>query len=158
MKTIGAKKRLEDVQLVQDFPKVFPPETAGVLPPTRQLEFKLIWGTGAAPVARRLSISAFRKRKEFLSNERAIGLKAFKTSSSPLGAPVFSCSWLDISKIYGRVFQDRQNRYDQAHPVGNVRKRRTFTHTATPQRRVWALLFDAERKSDFLCIRQLKIP
>ncbi|GJU70469.1 hypothetical protein Tco_1256728 [Tanacetum coccineum] len=54
------KKRLEDVPIVQDFPEVFPEDLPG-LPPTRQVEFQIDLVPGAAPVARRLSISAFPK-------------------------------------------------------------------------------------------------
>ncbi|GKF34799.1 putative reverse transcriptase domain-containing protein, partial [Tanacetum coccineum] len=45
------KKRLEDVPIFQDFPKVFPEDSSG-LPPTRQVEFQIVLVTGAAPVAR----------------------------------------------------------------------------------------------------------
>ncbi|GJS12283.1 hypothetical protein Tco_0369079 [Tanacetum coccineum] len=45
------EKRLEDVQIVQDFPEVFPKDLPG-LPPTRQVEFQIDLVPGAAPVAR----------------------------------------------------------------------------------------------------------
>ncbi|GJW20286.1 putative reverse transcriptase domain-containing protein [Tanacetum coccineum] len=45
------KKRLEDVPIVHDFPKVFPEDLPG-LPPTRQVEFQIDLIPGAAPVAR----------------------------------------------------------------------------------------------------------
>ncbi|GJV04232.1 hypothetical protein Tco_1337801 [Tanacetum coccineum] len=45
------KKRLEDVPIVQDFPKVFP-EGLSRLPLTRQVEFQIDLIPGAAPVAR----------------------------------------------------------------------------------------------------------
>ncbi|GJY90570.1 putative reverse transcriptase domain-containing protein [Tanacetum coccineum] len=45
------EKRLEDVQIVQDFPEVFPEDLPG-LPPTRQVEFQIDLVPGAAPVAR----------------------------------------------------------------------------------------------------------
>ncbi|GKF68632.1 hypothetical protein Tco_0198311, partial [Tanacetum coccineum] len=45
------KKRLENVPIVQDFPKVFPKDLPG-LPPTRQVEFQIDLVPGAAPVAR----------------------------------------------------------------------------------------------------------
>ncbi|GJV68688.1 putative reverse transcriptase domain-containing protein [Tanacetum coccineum] len=45
------EKRLEDVPIVQDFPKVFPEDLSG-LPPTRQVEFQIDLIHGAAPVAR----------------------------------------------------------------------------------------------------------
>ncbi|GJV61209.1 putative reverse transcriptase domain-containing protein [Tanacetum coccineum] len=45
------EKRLEDVPVIQDFPKVFPEELPG-LPPPRQVEFRIDLIPGAAPVAR----------------------------------------------------------------------------------------------------------
>ncbi|GJS79531.1 putative reverse transcriptase domain-containing protein, partial [Tanacetum coccineum] len=45
------EKRLEDVPIVQDFPKVFPEDLPG-LPLTRQVEFQIDLVPGAAPVAR----------------------------------------------------------------------------------------------------------
>nr|GFB10299.1 putative reverse transcriptase domain-containing protein [Tanacetum cinerariifolium] len=45
------EKRLEDVPIVQGFPKVFPEDLPG-LPPTRQVEFEIDLVPGAAPVAR----------------------------------------------------------------------------------------------------------
>ncbi|GKD75343.1 hypothetical protein Tco_1333625, partial [Tanacetum coccineum] len=50
MKTSRGEKRLEDVPIVRDFPKVFPKEFSG-LPPTRQVEFQIDLMPGAAPVA-----------------------------------------------------------------------------------------------------------
>ncbi|GJZ89049.1 hypothetical protein Tco_0660831 [Tanacetum coccineum] len=44
------EKRLEDVPIVQDFPKVLLEELSG-LPPTRQVEFQIDLMLGAAPVA-----------------------------------------------------------------------------------------------------------
>ncbi|GJU53147.1 putative reverse transcriptase domain-containing protein [Tanacetum coccineum] len=46
----SGEKRLEDVLIVQDFPKVFPEDLPG-LPPTRQVEFQIDLMLGAAPVA-----------------------------------------------------------------------------------------------------------
>ncbi|GJY82259.1 hypothetical protein Tco_0495635 [Tanacetum coccineum] len=45
------KKRLEDVPIIQNFPKVFP-EDLPDLPPNRQVEFQIDLIPGAAPVAR----------------------------------------------------------------------------------------------------------
>nr|GEV21096.1 hypothetical protein [Tanacetum cinerariifolium] len=44
-------KRLEDVPIVQDFPKVFPEDLPGLLPP-RQVEFQIKLVPGATPIAR----------------------------------------------------------------------------------------------------------
>ncbi|GKF75410.1 putative reverse transcriptase domain-containing protein, partial [Tanacetum coccineum] len=45
------EKRLEDVPVVREFPKVFPEDLPG-LPPARQVEFQIDLVPGAAPVAR----------------------------------------------------------------------------------------------------------
>ncbi|GJY01888.1 putative reverse transcriptase domain-containing protein [Tanacetum coccineum] len=44
------EKRLEEVPIVREFPKVFPEELPG-LPPTRQVEFQIDLVLGAAPIA-----------------------------------------------------------------------------------------------------------
>ncbi|GJV29828.1 putative reverse transcriptase domain-containing protein [Tanacetum coccineum] len=44
------EKRLEDVPVIRDFPKVFPDDLPG-LPPPRQVEFKIELVPGVAPVA-----------------------------------------------------------------------------------------------------------
>nr|GFA14786.1 putative reverse transcriptase domain-containing protein [Tanacetum cinerariifolium] len=43
-------KRLEDVPVVREFPKVFPEDLPGI-PPTRKVEFRIDLVPGAAPVA-----------------------------------------------------------------------------------------------------------
>ncbi|GJT67357.1 hypothetical protein Tco_1018837 [Tanacetum coccineum] len=45
------KKRLEDIPVVREFPKVFPEDLPG-LPPIRQVEFQIDLIPGAAPVSR----------------------------------------------------------------------------------------------------------
>ena len=44
-------RKLEDIPVVRDYPKVFPEELPG-LPPPRQVEFRIDLVPGAAPVAR----------------------------------------------------------------------------------------------------------
>ncbi|GJZ01768.1 putative reverse transcriptase domain-containing protein [Tanacetum coccineum] len=64
----SGEKQLEDVPIVQDFPKVFPEELPG-LPPTRQVEFQIDLMPGAAPVARapyRLAPSEMKELSEQL--------------------------------------------------------------------------------------------
>ncbi|GJZ39513.1 putative reverse transcriptase domain-containing protein [Tanacetum coccineum] len=82
------KKRLEDVPIVQDSPKVFPEDLSG-LPPTRQVEFQIDLVPGAAPIARapyRLSPSEMKELSEQL---KELSDKGFiRPSSSPWGAPV----------------------------------------------------------------------
>nr|GEY24697.1 hypothetical protein [Tanacetum cinerariifolium] len=57
------KKRLEDVPIVQNFPKVFPEDLLG-LPPTRPVEFQIDLVPGAAPVARAPYLLAPSEMKE----------------------------------------------------------------------------------------------
>ncbi|GKE82150.1 hypothetical protein Tco_1552150, partial [Tanacetum coccineum] len=45
------EKHLEDVSVIRNFPKVFPDDFPGLLPP-RQVEFRIDLVLGAAPVAR----------------------------------------------------------------------------------------------------------
>nr|GEV10899.1 retrotransposable element Tf2 [Tanacetum cinerariifolium] len=82
------KKRLEDVPIIRDFPKVFPEDLLG-LPLTRQVKFQIDFILGAAPVARapyRLSPS---KMKELSDQLKELSDKGFmRPSSSHWGAPV----------------------------------------------------------------------
>nr|GEW20551.1 reverse transcriptase domain-containing protein [Tanacetum cinerariifolium] len=51
------KKRLEDIPIIQDFPKVFIKDLSG-LPPIRQVEFQIDLIHGTAPVARFLTLGS----------------------------------------------------------------------------------------------------
>ncbi|GJR17407.1 reverse transcriptase domain-containing protein [Tanacetum coccineum] len=51
MKKKSNEKRLEDIPIVREFPKVFPEDLPG-LPPVRQVEFQINLIPGATPVAR----------------------------------------------------------------------------------------------------------
>ncbi|GKB84159.1 putative reverse transcriptase domain-containing protein [Tanacetum coccineum] len=79
----SGEKRLEDVPIVRDFPKVFPEDLPG-LPPTRQVEFQIDLMPGAALVARapyRLSPSEIKELSEQLQE---LSNKGFiRPSSSP---------------------------------------------------------------------------
>ncbi|GKE67253.1 putative reverse transcriptase domain-containing protein, partial [Tanacetum coccineum] len=82
------EKRLEDVPIVQDFPKVFPEDLSGI-PPTRQVEFRIDLIPGAAPVAREHYRLALSEMKELLDQLKELSDKGFiRPSSSPWGAPV----------------------------------------------------------------------
>ncbi|GKF37788.1 putative reverse transcriptase domain-containing protein, partial [Tanacetum coccineum] len=81
-------KRLEDVSIVQDFPKVFPEDFPG-LPPTRQVEFQIDLVPGAAPVARAPYRLAPSEMKELSEQLKELSDKGFiRPSSLPWGAPV----------------------------------------------------------------------
>ncbi|GJR65600.1 putative reverse transcriptase domain-containing protein [Tanacetum coccineum] len=82
------KKRLEDVPIVRDFPKVFPEDLSG-LPPTRQVEFQIDLMPGVAPVARAPYRLAPSEMKELSEQLQELSDKGFiRPSSSPWGAPV----------------------------------------------------------------------
>ncbi|GJR59337.1 putative reverse transcriptase domain-containing protein [Tanacetum coccineum] len=82
------KKRLKDVPIVQDFPKVFPEDLPG-LPLTRQVEFQIDLIPGAAPVARAPYRLAPSEMKELSEQLKELSDKGFiRPSSSPWGAPV----------------------------------------------------------------------
>ncbi|GKA90014.1 putative reverse transcriptase domain-containing protein [Tanacetum coccineum] len=82
------EKRLEDVPIVQDFPKVFPEDLPGLYP-TRQVEFQIDLVPGVAPVARTPYRLAPSEMKELSGQLKELSDKGFKRpSSSPWGSPV----------------------------------------------------------------------
>ncbi|GKF11527.1 putative reverse transcriptase domain-containing protein, partial [Tanacetum coccineum] len=70
------KKRLEDVPIIQNFPKVFPEDIPG-LPPTRQVEFKIDLIPGDAPVARATYRLALSEMKELPDQLKELSNKGF---------------------------------------------------------------------------------
>ncbi|GJX50003.1 putative reverse transcriptase domain-containing protein [Tanacetum coccineum] len=82
------EKRLEDVQIVREFPKVFPKDFPG-LPPARQVEFQIDLVPGAAHVARSLYRLAPAELQELSTQLQELSDRGFiRPSSSPWGAPV----------------------------------------------------------------------
>ncbi|GJW24528.1 putative reverse transcriptase domain-containing protein [Tanacetum coccineum] len=102
------EKQLEDVPIVQDFPKVFLEDLPG-LPPTRQVEFQIDLIPGAAPVARAPYRLAPSEMKEFLEQLQELSGKGFiRPSSSPWGAPVLFVKKKDgsfsiVQRLFGRL-------------------------------------------------------
>nr|GEW40940.1 putative reverse transcriptase domain-containing protein [Tanacetum cinerariifolium] len=81
-------KKLKDVPIVQDFPKVFPEDLPG-LPPARPVEFQIDLIPGAAPVARAPYRLAPSEMKELSEQLQELFDKGFiRPSSLPWGAPV----------------------------------------------------------------------
>ncbi|GKE79723.1 hypothetical protein Tco_1549723, partial [Tanacetum coccineum] len=77
-------KRLEDVQIVRDFPEDLPG-----IPPARQVEFQIDLVPGAAPVARAPYRLAPSEMNELVEQLQELSDKGFiRPSSSPWGAPV----------------------------------------------------------------------
>nr|GEZ21352.1 hypothetical protein [Tanacetum cinerariifolium] len=82
------KKRLENVPIVRDFPKVFPKDLQG-LPSNRQVVFQIDLILGAASVARAPYRLAPLEMKELSEQLKELSDKGFiRPSSSPWGAPV----------------------------------------------------------------------
>nr|GFA50512.1 putative reverse transcriptase domain-containing protein [Tanacetum cinerariifolium] len=83
-----AKKQLQDVPVICNFPEVFLDDLSG-LPPPRQVEFKIELILGAAPVAHAPYLLAPSELKELLDQLKELSKKGFiRPSSSPWGAPV----------------------------------------------------------------------
>ncbi|GJR10150.1 putative reverse transcriptase domain-containing protein [Tanacetum coccineum] len=77
------EKRLEDVPIVRDFPKVFSEDLSGI-PPTRQVEFQIDFVLGTAPVARAPYQLAPSEMKELSDQLQELSDKGFiRPSSSP---------------------------------------------------------------------------
>ncbi|KAJ9538049.1 hypothetical protein OSB04_030782 [Centaurea solstitialis] len=82
------KKGIADVDVVREFPDVFPEDLPG-LPPERQVEFHIDLTPGAAPIARALYRLAPTEMKEMMTQLQELSEKGFiRPSSSPWGAPV----------------------------------------------------------------------
>ncbi|GKA13302.1 putative reverse transcriptase domain-containing protein [Tanacetum coccineum] len=81
-------KRLEDIPVVREFPKVFPEDLPG-LPPVRQVEFQIDLIPGAAPVARAPYRLAPSEMQELSNQLQELADRGFiRPSTSPWGAPV----------------------------------------------------------------------
>ncbi|KAJ9553104.1 hypothetical protein OSB04_017149 [Centaurea solstitialis] len=82
------KKEVADVDVVREFPDVFPEDLPG-LPPKRQVEFHIDLTPGASPIARAPYRLAPTEMKEMMTQLQELSEKGFiRPSSSPLGALV----------------------------------------------------------------------
>ncbi|GJS82883.1 putative reverse transcriptase domain-containing protein [Tanacetum coccineum] len=82
------ERRLEDVHVIRDFPKVFPDDLSG-LPPPRQVKFRIELMPGSAPVTRAPYRLAPSEMKELSDQLKELSEKgSIRLSSSPWGAPV----------------------------------------------------------------------
>ncbi|GKF51788.1 hypothetical protein Tco_0148255, partial [Tanacetum coccineum] len=83
-----AKKQLQDVLVICDFPEVFRDDFLG-LPPPRQVEFRIELIPGAAPIAREPYRLAPSELKELSDQLKELSENGFICpSSSPWGALV----------------------------------------------------------------------
>ncbi|GKA61559.1 hypothetical protein Tco_0760966, partial [Tanacetum coccineum] len=82
------EKRLEDMPVVREFPKVFPEDLPG-LPPVRQVEFQIDLIPGETPVARAPYRLAPLEMQELSDQLQELANRDFiRPSTSPWGAPV----------------------------------------------------------------------
>ncbi|KAI3695636.1 hypothetical protein L1987_78635 [Smallanthus sonchifolius] len=82
------EKKLQDIPIIRDFPKVFPDDLHG-LPPTLQVEFRIDLLPGANPIAKSPYRLAPSEMQELSSQLQELMDKGFiRPSFSPWGAPV----------------------------------------------------------------------
>ncbi|GJT53620.1 putative reverse transcriptase domain-containing protein [Tanacetum coccineum] len=99
-----SERRLEDVPIICDFPKVFPDDLSG-LPLPRHVEFRIDLVPGAAPVACAPYRLAPSEPKELSDQLKELSEKGFiRPSSSPWGAPV-SEQILGLAGYYQRFIE-----------------------------------------------------
>nr|GEU44753.1 putative reverse transcriptase domain-containing protein [Tanacetum cinerariifolium] len=105
------EKRLKDVSIVREFPKVFPKDLPG-LPPTRQVEFQIDLVPDASPVARAPYRLALAKMQELSTQLQELFDRGFiRPSSSPWGAPVLFFNKKEGSRVYSKI--DLRSGYHQ---------------------------------------------
>ncbi|GJY42869.1 putative reverse transcriptase domain-containing protein [Tanacetum coccineum] len=91
------EKRLEDIPVVREFPKVFPEDLPG-LPPVRQVEFQIDLIPGTTPVARAPYRLAPSEMQELSNQLQELADRCFiQPSTSPWGAPVLFVKTKDRS-------------------------------------------------------------
>ncbi|GJU71270.1 putative reverse transcriptase domain-containing protein [Tanacetum coccineum] len=91
------EKRLKDIPVVREFPKVFPEDLPG-FPPVRQVEFQIDLIPGAAPVARTPYRLAPSEMQELSNQLQELADRGFiRPSTSPWGALVLFVKTKDES-------------------------------------------------------------
>nr|GEY37358.1 reverse transcriptase domain-containing protein [Tanacetum cinerariifolium] len=107
-------KRLEDVPIIREFPKVFLKDLPGI-PPTRQVEFRIDLVPGAAPVAWAPYRLAPSEMKELADQLQELTDKGFiRPNSSPWGALILIDDLFDQlqgSSVYLKI--DLRSGYHQ---------------------------------------------
>ncbi|XP_022019554.1 uncharacterized protein LOC110919591 [Helianthus annuus] len=110
--------KLEDVEIVNKFPDVFPEELPG-LPPKREIEFRIELSLGAKPVAKAPYRLAPTEMRELMTQLQDLLDKGFiRPSVSPWGAPVLFVKkegWID-AHVY-RLWGNEQNNHKEPLPL-----------------------------------------
>nr|GEV34438.1 putative reverse transcriptase domain-containing protein [Tanacetum cinerariifolium] len=110
-----AKKQLQDMPVICNFPEVFPDDLPGI-PPPQQVEFKIELIPGAAPVARAPYRLAPSELKELSDQLKELSEKGFiHPISSPYGAPVLFvkkkdrsfCMYIDYRELSKLTVKNR---------------------------------------------------
>ncbi|GJR52463.1 hypothetical protein Tco_1402984 [Tanacetum coccineum] len=118
MKKKSDEKRLEDIQVVREFPKVFPENLLG-LPPVRQVEFQINLIPGTAPVAQapyRLAPSEMQELSDQLQELLDRGLSVYSKIDLRSGYHQLRVRDEDIPKT---TFRTRYRHYEfQVMPFG----------------------------------------
>ncbi|GJW24116.1 hypothetical protein Tco_0037927, partial [Tanacetum coccineum] len=98
------EKKLDDIQVVRDFPEVFPDDLSG-LPPMREIEFRIDLISGASPVVKSPYRLAPSEMLELSNQLKELQEKGFiRPSHSPWGAPMFFVKKKDGLAGYYRRF------------------------------------------------------
>nr|GEX55209.1 putative reverse transcriptase domain-containing protein [Tanacetum cinerariifolium] len=85
---VADEKRLDDIRVVQDFPKIFPDDLSS-LPPVREIEFRIDLIPGALPVVKSPYRLALSEMLELSNQLKELQEKGFiQPSHSPWGAPL----------------------------------------------------------------------
>ncbi|GJS60465.1 putative reverse transcriptase domain-containing protein [Tanacetum coccineum] len=100
------EKRLEDVPIVHDFPKVFPKELSG-LPPTQQVEFQIDLMPGAAPMARAPYQLAPSEMNELSEQLQELSDKGFIRPMTKLTQKKVAFEWGDKQKAAFQTLKDK---------------------------------------------------
>ncbi|GKB38948.1 putative reverse transcriptase domain-containing protein [Tanacetum coccineum] len=96
------EKQLEDVSVIRDFPKVFPDELHGLLPP-RKVEFRIDLIPGAAPVARAPYRLAPSEMKELSKQLQELSEKVDIKNRYPLPRIDDLFDQLQGSSVYSKI-------------------------------------------------------
>ncbi|GKA86943.1 putative reverse transcriptase domain-containing protein [Tanacetum coccineum] len=104
------EKKLDDIQVFQDFPEVFPDDLSG-LPPVCEIEFRIDLIPGASPVVKSPYRLAPSEMLELSNHLKELHEKGFiRPSHSPWGAPVLFVKKKDSAMRMCVLFlQDRSS-------------------------------------------------